>query len=78
APHSQMSVILSYFPLTSPVAMLLRIPFGVSVWEIASSLIVLCAAFVFVTYQASRIFKRGVLQYGKAMSWKDMFSFGKK
>jgi ABC-2 type transport system permease protein len=74
APNSQMSIMLSYFPLTSPVAMMLRIPFGVGVWEIAGSLAVLCMAFVFVTYQASQVFKRGVLQYGKAMSWKDIFS----
>ncbi|WP_018342000.1 ABC transporter permease [Cytophaga aurantiaca] len=78
APDSQMSMILSYFPLTSPVAMMLRIPFGVSVWEIVASVAILLTTFIFVAYQASQVFKRGVLQYGKAMSWKDVFSFGKK
>jgi ABC-2 type transport system permease protein len=78
APHSQMSIILSYFPLTSPVAMMLRIPFGVTIWEIIGSVAILFVTFLFVTYQASRVFKRGVLQYGKAMSWKDIFSFGRK
>lgn len=78
APHSQMSIILSYFPLTSPVAMMLRIPFGVDVWEIIGSVAILFVTFLFVAYQASQVFKRGVLQYGKAMSWKDVFSFGKK
>lgn len=77
-PHAQMAVILSYFPLTSPVAMILRIPFGVSIWEISSSVLILASTFVFAVFMASRVFKRGVLQYGKAMSWKDMFSFGKK
>lgn len=78
APDSQMSIILSYFPLTSPVAMMLRIPFGVGIWEIVGSVGILFVTFVFVTYQASQVFKRGVLQYGKAMSWKDIVSFGKK
>jgi len=78
APYSQMSIILSYFPLTSPVAMMLRIPFGVGVWEIVGSVAILFLTFIFVTYQASQVFKRGVLQYGKAMSWKDVFSLGKK
>lgn len=78
APYSQMSIVLSYFPLTSPVAMMLRIPFGVEVWEIVGSISILFATFLIVTYQASQVFKRGVLQYGKAMSWKDVFGFGKK
>jgi ABC-2 type transport system permease protein len=77
-PDSQLAVVLSYFPLTSPVAMMLRIPFGVSVWEITGSVAVLAATFVLSVYLASQVFKRGVLQYGKAMSWKDLFSFGKK
>lgn len=73
APDSQMAVMLSYFPLTSPVAMMLRIPFGVPVWEIIASVGVLFATFLFTAYQAAQVFKRGVLQYGKAMSWKDVF-----
>ncbi len=77
-PDSQLAVVLSYFPLTSPVAMMLRIPFGVSAWEIAGSVAMLATAFVLSVYMASQVFKRGVLQYGKAMSWKDLFSFGKK
>lgn len=76
APESQMSIILSYFPLTSPVAMMLRIPFGVGIWEIIASVSILFVTFLFITYQASQVFKRGVLQYGKAMRWKEIF--GKK
>jgi len=76
-PDSQMSILLSYFPLTSPVAMMLRIPFGVSNWEVIGSITVLASTFVLTVYMASRVFKRGVLQYGKAMSWKDLFSVEK-
>jgi ABC-2 type transport system permease protein len=72
-PFSQTAVFLSYFPLTSPVAMLLRIPFGVGFWEVVVSATILFVSFVLVTYVASLVFKRGVLQYGKAMSWKDIF-----
>ncbi len=72
-PNSHTAVVLSYFPLTSPVAMMLRIPFGVELWEIFISMFLLGAAFIVSTYLASQVFKRGVLQYGKAMSWKDFF-----
>lgn len=76
-PHSEMSVILSYFPLTSPVAMMLRIPFGVSGWEIGGSILILAATFVLAVFMAAQVFKRGVLQYGKAMRWKDFFVYRK-
>ena len=76
-PDAQLSVVLSYFPLTSPVAMMLRIPFGVSNWEIAASLLVLASTFVLAVYMAAQVFKRGVLQYGKAMGWKELFGFRK-
>jgi len=76
-PYSQTAVVLSYFPLTSPVAMMLRIPFGIEWWEIIISIILLAGAFVLSTYLAAQVFKRGVLQYGKAMSWKDFIGLRK-
>lgn len=76
-PNSQMAVALSYFPLTSPVAMMLRIPFGVPIWEIIGSAILLAITFIVSVYIASRVFKRGILQYGKAMRWKDVFYLSK-
>ncbi len=72
-PNGQLAVVLSYFPLTSPVAMMLRIPFGVSNWEIIGSILILASTFILAVYLASGVFKRGVLQYGKAMRWKDFF-----
>lgn len=72
-PDSRLSVALSYFPLTSPVAMMLRIPFGVSNWEILGSIVLLTATFAATVYLAANVFKRGVLQYGKAMGWKELF-----
>jgi ABC-2 type transport system permease protein len=76
-PYSQTAIVLSYFPLTSPVAMMLRIPFGIELWEIVISMFLLAGTFVLSTYFASQVFKRGVLQYGKAMSWKDFFGRNK-
>jgi len=77
-PNSQMSIALSYFPLTSPVAMMLRIPFGVPIWEIVGSVLLLTFTFIGSVYVASRIFKRGILQYGKSMRWKEIFNSSKK
>lgn len=76
-PNSQMAIALSYFPLTSPVAMMLRIPFGVPIWEIVCSAILLALTFIISVYVASRVFKRGILQYGKAMRWKDILGMKK-
>jgi ABC-2 type transport system permease protein len=76
-PNSQMAIVLSYFPLTSPVAMMLRIPFGVSIWEIIGSALLLALTFIGSVYVASRVFKRGILQYGKAMRWADIFGLKK-
>lgn len=72
-PYSNVSVFLSYFPLTSPVAMMLRIPLGIDLWEIVLSLSILLVTFVTAVYFASQIFKRGILQYGKTLQWKDIF-----
>jgi len=72
-PYSTTAIVLSYFPLTSPVAMMLRIPFGIDVWEIVLSVSILLLTFITASYFAAQLFKRGILQYGKALSWKDVW-----
>lgn len=71
-PDSTLSVWLSMIPFTSPIAMMIRIPFGVPVWQLALSMFLLVLGFVFTTWVASRIYRVGILMYGKKASYKEL------
>lgn len=71
-PHGPLSVWLSMIPLTSPIAMLVRVPFGVPDWQIALSALLLVGGFVFTTWVAARIYRVGILMYGKKASFKEL------
>ncbi len=78
-PHGSIATWLSFIPLTSPIAMLVRIPFGVPVWQIALSFALLVAGFIFTTWVAARIYRVGILMYGKKASFKELIKwFGYK
>lgn len=68
----------SFFPLTSPVVMMVRIPFGVQIWELALSMIVLILSFLGTTWLAGRIYKTGILLYGKKTTYKDLWLWLRK
>jgi ABC-2 type transport system permease protein len=72
-PHGPISTIFSYIPFTSPVVMLMRIPFGVPIWQQALSLIILVFTFIFTVWIAAKIYRVGILMYGKKPSFKDLF-----
>lgn len=72
APDSPLAVWLSMIPFTAPVAMMVRIPFDPPVWQIAISMCLMIIAFLFTTYVAARIYRVGVLMYGKKASFKEM------
>ncbi len=72
-PDSTLAKILSYIPFTSPVVMMLRIPFGISSWEIALSMIVLFLFFLLAAWFAAKIYRVGILMYGKNATWKELF-----
>ncbi len=74
-PHGTVSVVFSYIPLTSPVVMLMRIPFGVPIWEQAISLLILIATFLLVVWLASKIYRVGILMYGKKPSYKELIKW---
>jgi ABC-2 type transport system permease protein len=63
---------LSMIPLTSPVAMMVRIPFGVPDWQIILSIVLLIAGFLLTTWVAARIYRVGILMYGKKASYKEL------
>lgn len=75
APDSSISIWLSMIPFTSPVAMMLRIPFGVPIWQVATSVALLFVTFIVFTWLASKVYRTGILMYGKKVSWKEIFKW---
>jgi ABC-2 type transport system permease protein len=74
-PHGMVSTVFSFIPLTSPVVMLMRIPFGVPIWQQVLSLGILVATFVFTVWFAAKIYRVGILMYGKKPSYKELFKW---
>ena len=71
-PDSSLSFWLSIIPFTSPIAMMVRLPFGVPLWELGLSIALLIGGFIFTTWVASRIYRIGILMYGKKVSFKEL------
>jgi ABC-2 type transport system permease protein len=74
-PHGTVAVIFSMIPLTSPIVMLMRLPFGVPWWQIAISVSLLFATFFLVVWFASKIYRVGILMYGKKPTWKELYKW---
>jgi len=71
-PDSTLSFWLSMIPFTSPIAMMVRLPFGVPDWQIVVSLILLVGGFLLTTWVAARIYRVGILMYGKKTNYKEL------
>ena len=74
-PHGTVSTIFSMIPLTSPIVMLMRIPFGVPWYEIAISLIILFVSNAGVVWLAAKIYRVGILMYGKKPTYKELYKW---
>ncbi|SDB19132.1 ABC-2 type transport system permease protein [Flavobacteriaceae bacterium MAR_2010_188] len=74
-PHGTVSVVFSFIPLTSPVVMLMRIPFGVPVWQQLLSLAILLGTFMLTVWFAAKIYRVGILMYGKKPTYKELFKW---
>ena len=74
-PHGTVSTVFSYIPLTSPVVMLMRIPFGVPLWQQAISVLLLIGTFMFTVWFAAKIYRVGILMYGKKPSYKELIKW---
>ncbi|TRW99803.1 ABC transporter permease [Flavobacterium gawalongense] len=72
-PHGTIAVIFSMIPLTSPIVMLMRIPFGVPLWQIAISVTLLFGTFFSVVWFAAKIYRVGILMYGKKPTWNELY-----
>jgi ABC-2 type transport system permease protein len=71
-PDSPLSVWLSMIPLSAPVAMMMRIPYNVPGWQLGISMALMIIGFIFTTYIAARIYRVGILMYGKKASYKEL------
>ncbi|MES2880792.1 MAG: ABC transporter permease [Bacteroidota bacterium] len=75
-PTSSLAIWSSLIPFFSPIVMMARIPFGVpdtvAYWELATSMILLIAGFLGTTWLSAKIYRTGILMYGKKPTWKEM------
>jgi len=74
-PESPLAFWLSMIPLTSPVIMMVRIPFGVPTWEIALSITFLVLGFLGATWLAAKIYRTGILMYGKKSNYQELWKW---
>jgi ABC-2 type transport system permease protein len=75
SPNGNISFWLSMIPLTSPIVMMVRLPFGVPAWQLGLSMLCMIAGFVTVVWIAGRIYRIGILMYGKKPSYKDLIKW---
>lgn len=74
-PNGTIAIIFSYIPFTSPVVMLMRIPYGVPIYEQIISIIILYLTFTLCIWVAAKIYRVGILMYGKKPSYKELIKW---
>jgi len=79
-PHGPIAVAFSLFPLTSPIVMMMRLPGGIGdggvpIWQLVSSILILFVTFIGIVWLAAKIYRVGILMYGKKPSYKELFKW---
>jgi len=74
-PHGTVATVFSMIPFTSPIVMLMRIPFGVPWWQILISLTLLMLSFLAIVWVAAKVYRVGILMYGKKISYKELMKW---
>jgi ABC-2 type transport system permease protein len=74
-PNSPISFWFSIIPFTSPIVMMARIPFEIPTWEIIMSIVILYATIFGTIWLSSKIYRTGILMYGKKTSFKEMIKW---
>ncbi|MBP7438508.1 MAG: ABC transporter permease, partial [Bacteroidia bacterium] len=74
-PQGNIAFWFSIIPFTSPIVMMVRIPFGVPWEHVALSMVLLIGGFLFTTWLAGKIYRTGILMYGKKVSYKEMWKW---
>ena len=74
-PNGPLAFWMSMIPLTSPISMMIRLPFGVPLWQITLSALILLGTFFGVVALAGKIYRVGILMYGKKVTWKELYKW---
>lgn len=74
-PNGPLAFWMSMIPLTSPISMMIRLPFGVPIWQMVLSATILVASFFGVVALAGKIYRVGILMYGKKVTWKELYKW---
>ena len=74
-PEGSLAFWSSMIPLTSPIVMLVRVPYGVPLWELLLSMFILIITFLAITWLAAKIYRTGILMYGKKVSYKELWKW---
>lgn len=74
-PESPMAFWFSIIPLTSPIVMMVRLPFGVPYYEVVLSMVLLVLGFIGTTWLAAKIYRTGILMYGKKPTYKELWKW---
>lgn len=74
-PDGAIAFWFSIIPLTSPIVMMARVPFNIPIWQLALSMTILLGSFVFMTWLAGRIYRTGILMYGKKPTLKELLKW---
>ena len=74
-PDGALAFWMSLIPLTSPIIMMARLPFGVETWQLTLSMLLLIIGFIFTTFIAGKIYRTGILMYGKKISYKELWKW---
>ena len=74
-PDGNLSFWMSIIPFTSPIVMMVRLPFGVPIWEILLSMFILIITFILTTWIAAKIYRVGILMYGKKATYKELLKW---
>jgi len=75
APDSDIAFWFSMIPFTSPIVMMARIPFQIPTWQVILSMAILTVSFIFTTWFAGRIYRTGILMYGKKVTYKEIWKW---
>ena len=78
APDSQLVFWGSIIPFTSPIVMLARLPFGVPTWQLVLSMVLLIATFAAGAWASAKVYRTGILMFGKKSGWKDLWAWLKQ
>ena len=76
-PNSTLAVVLSMIPFTSPMLMMVRIPYGIPAWEPIVSIILLFLTFILMVWIAAKIYRVGIFMYGKKPTIKELIRWAR-